>query len=499
MTIKTSIVALALGATLTVATPMLAVAQEDILRVGQSVDLTSFDPTQLRIGSYTSTFLLYNSLGRLMPDGSFQLELAESLDWSEDGKTLTIQLRDGVTFHDGRPMTAADVVFSLEYAATPEVGANVLPLARLIASVEAPDDRQVVLTVNGSQAAILDLLDLVFIIDSANPDAIATSGNGTGPYRLENHEPGRMTRFVRNENYWGEAPDADGVDIRIVPDAQTAVAQLQSGALDFLPVASRETIDQLANVNGVVTGIAAPEGRVLDLLMNVKDGPTANPHLRQAINLAIDRIRIASDVIGEGGVLKCLPWAEREIDRVAGYEDACRYDLEAARALVEEHGLAGTEVEFMTFAPAVPELGGMAQIVQYSLGEIGIPTRIVDLSEAAATQRYRDSDFELESHTFARGGRSAEAMLLTIVPFRPANNFSGIASEQYATDVGIVTGNAAPDEVADAWTRINDFMLSEAWILPVVSLPIRWASSERVENVSFNLDGMPILATATLK
>ncbi|MFC3706237.1 ABC transporter substrate-binding protein [Devosia honganensis] len=484
----------ALGA----ATP--ALAQDAVIRVGQTTDLTSFDPTELRIGSYVSTFLLYNSLLRIGSDGQAKPELATDWSWSEDGRQLTVKLREDVRFHDGRPMTSADVAFSFQYAKTPEVGANVLPLARLIESIETPDDHTVLFTVTGSQEAIIDLLDLIFVIDATQPDSIKTAGNGTGPYRLDGHEPGQSTRFARNADYWGEAPEAERIEIRIVPDAQSAVAQLKSGAIDFLPVASREAIDQVAGDSKLRAGIAAPEGRVLDMLINVKAGAMATPELRQAINLALDRSRIAADVIGEGAVLKCLPWTERATAQLANYEQACRYDLEAARKLVEEAGLSGTNIELLSFAQAVPELGGMAQIVQYSLSQIGLNANIVDLSEAAVTQRYRAGEFELEAHTYARGGRSPETLLLTAVPFRPIDNPSGFDSEQYAADVATVTGvRTSEDNSAAAWTRINDFLLSEAWILPVASLPIRWVSSNRIDNVTFNLDGMPILATATFE
>lgn len=477
-----------------------ALAQDAVIRVGQTTDLTSFDPTELRIGSYVSTFLLYNSLLRIGSDGQPKPELGTDWSWSEDGRQLTVTLRDDVRFHDGRPMTSADVAFSFEYAKTPEVGANVLPLARLVESIATPDDHTVVFTVTGSQDAIIDLLDLVFVIDSAQPDRIKIGGNGTGPYRLDAHEPGQSTRFVRNEDYWGDAPEAERIEIRIVPDAQSAVAQLKSGAIDFIPVASREAIDQAARDPNLKIGIAAAEGRVLDMLINVKAERMAKPELRQAINLALDRSRIAIDVVGEGAVLKCLPWTERATALVAGYEQACRYDLDAARTLVEEAGLTGTTIELLSFAQAVPELGGMAQIVQYSLSQIGLNANIVDLSEAAVTQRYRAGEFELEAHTFARGGRSPETLLLSSVPFRPVDNPSGFDSEQYAADVAIVTGvRGSEEEASAAWRRINDFLLSEAWILPVASLPVRWASSDRIDNVTFNLDGMPILATATFE
>lgn len=470
-------------------------ASKPVLVVGQNADLASLDPTELRIGTYVSTHLLYNSLIRLGPDGKPQPELAQSWSRSDDGRTLTLKLAKNVKFHDGRAMTSKDVAFSLTYAKTPAVGANILPLAQMIEAIETPDDDTIVLRLNGASDAVFDLLDLAFIIDSQNPRRIKTSGNGTGPFKLSSYEPGQQAVFVRNEAYWRAKPEIQKVELKIIPDPQSAIAQLQAGTIDFLPVLSREAVDQLAQTS-FKTGTASAEGRVLDIGINIKTPPFDKPEVRQAISYAIDRARIAKDVVGPSAVVKCLPWAERNTREAAGMDKSCKYDLKAAKALIEQAGATGVDVELLAYSQAEPALGNLAQILQNSLKEIGVNASISEMSEAAFVARFRKSNFQFTTHVYVRSGRSPSAILLTAVPFRSKGNVAGVESKQYQDDVAIVTTQPAGPATDAAWKRINGFLLKENWVLPISTLPVQWASAPTLTGVTFNMDGMPIFEGA---
>ncbi|MCA0423198.1 MAG: ABC transporter substrate-binding protein [Proteobacteria bacterium] len=476
-----------------------ALAQgKSTLSIGQNADLTSFDPTELRAGTYVSTHLLYNSLIRLDAEGKPQPELAQSWTRSEDGKTLTLKLQPNVKFHDGRPMTSKDVAFSFDYAKTPAVGANILPLAQMISKIDTPDDQTVVMTLVSASDAIYDLLDLAFIVDSKHPKTIKTSGMGTGPFKLTDYEPGQQITFVRNENYWRQKPAISRVTIKIIPDLQSSVAQLRAGTIDFLPLVSREALEQLSGT-GLKTGVAAAEGRVLDIGINTKAKVFDNPDVRRAVNLAIDRARIAHDVVGGNSVPKCLPWPVRSKREATGMENSCKYDLAAAKALIEKAGATGAQVELLSYSQAEPALGAMAQILQDSLKQIGLTATISEMSEAAFVARFRKSNFQFTTHFYVRAGRSPSAVLLTAVPFRSKGNVSGIDSKQYQDDVALVTSAKPGADTDAAFKRINTFLLDQAWVLPVATLPVQWASTPKLEGVTFNLDGMPIFEKASVR
>ncbi len=474
--------------------PVLAAERENLI-IGQSADITSFDPTELRMGTYVLTHLLYNSLIRLDANGRPQPELAQSWSRSDEGKTLTLKLVTGVTFHDGRPLTSRDVAFSLNYARDPANGANILPLAKTLQAIETPDDQTVVLRLNGASDAIFDLLDLAFIIDGSQPKKIKTAGNGTGPYKLSRYEPGQEAVFVRNENYWAARPALKKITIKIIPDQQSGVMQLRAGTVDFLPSLDREAAEQLASA-GFATGVATGEGRVLDITLNTVSPPLNKPEVRRAIGLALDRARIAHDIAGPAAQVKCLPWPGFSQRESAGHEHDCAYDLAKAKQLIEQAGATGAPVSIMSRSQSEPQIGAMAQVLQSALQQIGLQASIVELSEAAYISRFRKGDFQLAAHVYGRAGRGPSAILLSAVIFRATDNLAGINSRQYRDDVALVTSQPAGPATDRAWQSIDQFMLDENWVLPVATLPVLWASAQGLSGVGFNLDGMPILDQA---
>lgn len=323
-----------LAAALLTATHALPAFAAGNLRVGLQTDIASFDPTRLNNGTAVTNGLLFDSLIKLDNDRKPAPALAEKWEFSDDGRILTLHLRKGVVFHDGRPFTSKDVKFSFDYASTPKVGANILPFTKLVEKFETPDDHTVVLHVNASENVILDLLDLLFVVDSSRPDEIHTSGSGTGPFRLESYEPGQKAIFIRNETYWGPTPSLDRVEVTILPDSQAAVAQLRAGTIDFLPTV---TVDNLAQISKLdfKTGIASRDSYVYDIGVQVQKPPFDKAEVREAVSLAIDRNRIAKELGGESSVAKCLPWPSRNGQTEA---ELCPYDPAKARELIEKAG-----------------------------------------------------------------------------------------------------------------------------------------------------------------
>ncbi|MCL2893714.1 ABC transporter substrate-binding protein [Brenneria tiliae] len=477
--------------------PSALAAPKDTLVVGQSADITSFDPTELRMGTYVLTHLLYNSLIRIDQNGKPQPELAKSWTRSEDGKSLTLNLVDGVRFHNGKRLTAKDVAFSINYAKDPANGANILPLARLVERIETPDDLTIVLHLTGGSDAAFDLLDLAFIIDSDAPDKVKTLGNGTGPFKLARYEPGQEAVFVRNDAYWRMPPSLKRVTIRIIPDQQSGIMQLRAGSVDFIPSVDRESAEQL-KAAGLATGTATAEGRVLDLTLNVRKAPFDKPAVRQAINLALDRTRIAHDVGGPSSLIKCLPWPAyaREVNTAPA--EACKQDIEKAKQLIIDSGAQGAHVDIMSRSQSEPQIGAMAQIVQNTLTGIGLNASINEMSEAAYISRFRKGDFQLAAHVFGRAGRGPATIISSAVIFKGTDNLAGITSSQYAQDVSLVTSSPLNPTTLDAFKRINNYLLEENWVLPIATLPVQWAAKPELRDVSFNLDGMPLLERARL-
>ncbi|MBU9833582.1 ABC transporter substrate-binding protein (plasmid) [Rahnella aquatilis] len=472
-------------------------ADRDTLVVGQSADITSFDPTEMRMGTLVLTNLLYNNLIRLDSNGHPQPELASSWQRTGDGKTLTLHLREGIRFHNGKTLTAKDVAFSIDYAKNPGNGANILPLARLVERVETPDMQTVVLHLNGGSDSIFDLLDLLFIVDSDAADQIKTSGNGTGPFKLARYEPGQEAVFVRNDNYWRTPASLRRVIIRIIPDQQAQILQLRTGSLDFIPSVDQQNVGEL-KAAGLSVDTASAESRVLDLTLNNRTAPLNNSSVRRAIRLALDRTRIAKDVAGPTSLVKCLPWPDHvQINRSETVE-ACEHDITLAKKLIADAGAQGAQVNIMSRSQSEPQIGAMSQIVQNELTEIGLKPSINEMSEAAYISRFRKGDFQIAAHVFGRASRSPATILSSAVIFKAKDNLAGLISEQYQQDVSQVTTAPLNDDSERALQRINALLLHENWVISVATLPMLWASRQGVTDLRFTSDGLPLLEYARI-
>ena len=199
---------------------------------------------------------------------------AASWEISDDGTVYTFTLADGITFSDGSPLTAADVVFSFNRLAN--LKGNPSFLADGIVSVEAPDDQTVVLTLAQPDPAILaklvfdgfGIVNMDVVMEQGGTDAedaatadtaeewLNQNSAGSGPYVLESWEPGVETVLVRNENYWGEAPAMERVIFRNIPEAATQKIQLEAGDID---IAWDLTADQVAGM-GDTEGVTIYQG-----------------------------------------------------------------------------------------------------------------------------------------------------------------------------------------------------------------------------------------------
>jgi peptide/nickel transport system substrate-binding protein len=165
----------------------------------------------------------YNGLTRIGPDGTAELELAESFE-TDDAQTWTVKLRNGITFHDGKPLTADDVIYSLNRHKDPEVGSKVKSLADQIAEVRKVSDEELTIELaspNADLPIILGTFHFLIVQDGTKDFNTAV---GTGPFTVKEFEPGVRSIAVRNDNYWkADSPYLDEVEFFAIADESARV------------------------------------------------------------------------------------------------------------------------------------------------------------------------------------------------------------------------------------------------------------------------------------
>lgn len=281
---------------------------EKILRVAYNDDVATFDPDDaIILFGLDVSRVLYEGLVQYRP-GTTEITgwLADSWTISPDGLTYSFTLHDDVTFHDGRKMTAADVLAYFQRRKVPS-----FPLSYFLDNVEsmaAPDPRTFVITLKSPEPAFLDRLASPWapkvvgpaaLVDHADGDLgvswLNDHADGTGPFKLVEFERGQRYVLARNTDYWGPRPYFDKIEILIVPTINQQMLMLERGELDIIE--HGYPFDQLGRLP---PGLKVDAHDALGLEMAYFNSTKAlkDPNIRKAVLTAINPMRWIDDVFG---------------------------------------------------------------------------------------------------------------------------------------------------------------------------------------------------------
>ena len=317
---------------------------------------------------------IYDTLLYYSPDGTKDPEprIAESYEISDDGLDYTFHLRDDVTFHDGTPVTADDVVFSIElYKASEYQGSQI----SMLSSVEATDEHTVVCHLDAPYSPFLQGICSPMIASKAyyesSEDDFVNNPIGTGPYKFVSRAKGSNIKLEANEDYYRGAPEIKEVTFEVIPDSSTKAIALQTGEVNFAEIDSA-TKPQL-EANPAITIAEVPTSAFSYIAMNTEKEPFNDVKVRQAINYAIDRDNLVAVCYdGEAEVNSNICAKER-----FGYSDdqfQYAYDPEKAKELLAE---AGIETPYDLGEILVAEkYSNLATVIQNDLKAVGLDVTI---------------------------------------------------------------------------------------------------------------------------
>ncbi len=374
-------------------------------------------------------------------------DLSDEWSVSDDQLTWTFNLRDGVTWHDGTPLTSADVAFSIETCLNADAGgcdkAGQLDrdhrrprvcrrkTATTISGLDASDPAVIKITTTVPNAPLLDTLAETWILQKSSLGAIpvdqigesdywTTQAIGTGPFKFSSYEAGQFMELARFDDYFRGAPLLEKLIRRSFQDPATALLAFDKGEIDFAYVTADEVEREEANENAVV--IPGPSQVDNTITMNPAKNPAfGNPKFRQAIMLAINRESIIENLYkGAAKPVSCLYGNPNALSRPISspYE----YDPEKAKALLAEAGIdpasLGTIV-MDTYYNDQLSLDVMTAF-QQDLAAVGINIEIQQMDGPSWTKRYYDDGASpkcrLSAVRTAPDGRTAHTS--TITPLR---------------------------------------------------------------------------------
>ena len=309
----------------------------------------TLDPAKASLSTdYVRCCALYNRLSFLDASGTPQMELAESIE-SKDAKTWTVKLRSGVTFHDGKALTADDVVYSLKRHLDPAVGSKVAKIAAQMTGFKALDKSTVEITLASANADLPTILAMHHFMIVADGATDFSKGNGTGAFKLETFEPGVRSIMSKNSNYWKSGgPHVDSFEFFAISDDNARVNALLSGDIQLAaainPRALRMRLDQ------------AP-GNKADFIAGMKSIVNREQIVKAAL-------RGLGEVGNDQPVPPMSPYHNPDLKPKA-------FDPEKAKFHFEKAGLLGQSIPVIT-SDAANSAIDMAMIIQASAAEIGL-------------------------------------------------------------------------------------------------------------------------------
>jgi peptide/nickel transport system substrate-binding protein len=309
----------------------------DTLRIAVRADVTGFFPGPPLVNeafTLQANRSVYESLVRFDRDLRLRPGLAER--WSNpDERSYRFVIRSGVRFSDGRPLTAADVVASLEANRKGWVTRDYL---QAVESVRALGEREVEIRTRVPYLALLTRLPWGPVLPREAVEHGLSPAPGTGPYRVERWDPGRGYVFVRNPHHDRGAPFFERVVHTVVPDDAERMALVERGEADAADHVPLDAIERLSS-NPSVQVVSGAGLRVLFLGLRVDRRPFSDPRVREAIDLALDRTELARRALAG----RAEPAAELVTGSIVGFDPGLRLprpDPRRARALLAAAGLA---------------------------------------------------------------------------------------------------------------------------------------------------------------
>ena len=336
---------------------------------GMTQDLASLDPhVDTDAGTRDVVFNLYEGLVKPTSDGGFISAVASDYTISDDAKTYTFTLRDGITFHDGTPVTIEDVKYSIDRYA--EIQGESSAFSSLVDSVEVQDDKTLVVNLKESYSEFLPMMTIA-IIPQSNEDP---AGNpiGTGPFKYVSYTPGQNMELEKYDGYWQEGvPSLDSVEFKFIADVDTAFVELQAGTIDilkYLTAAQAETLgDEDYNI------VQGSMNLVHAMYLNSAYEPLSKTEVRQALCYAVDRDAINNFIFGGKSHLigsHMIPAMSKYYEPEA--ETVYSYDPEKAKELLADAGYAdGFDLE-ITVPSSYSQHVDSAQIIADELSQVGI-------------------------------------------------------------------------------------------------------------------------------
>ncbi|HLT59413.1 MAG: ABC transporter substrate-binding protein [Limnochordales bacterium] len=448
---------------------------------------------------------LYSALIWLDETGRPQPELAESWEISADGRTYTFHLRRDARWHDGRPVTSADVKYTMENLLGPYHGRFRNAYDQL-EGIDTPDDHTVVLRLREPYAPLMTLLTVFDApilpkhiyegTDPLNNPANFNNPIGSGPFVFREWVRGDRVVLERNPDYFDEPAYLDRLIYRIIPDDLSRSVALEVGEVDvvwglYLPASDLPRM--MANPDlDVWQGVRIPS--LYFVFVNTEAGPLADPKVRQALMHAIDREQVVEQAFMGLGNIDVGPfgagffWA---YDEASDFSKLYPYDPEKARQLLAEAGVGNLTLRFV-FDSARGPFRTAGEIIRDNLRQVGLDLQLVPLERSVMVEEvYTRRAFDLSMQSFTSAGDPIlgyHRIYMSAAPGTPFVNATGYSNPQVDALLQEATRVADLDQRAELYRQAAAILAQDLPVLVLFDELATEVSDKRLRGMREALD-----------
>lgn len=456
---------------------------KDVLTIDLVNEPSSLDPhMQWNPDSYFVYRNIFDNLLTRDNEGQIVPQIATEWKYLSDTE-IEFTIRDGVTFHDGKPLTADDVVYSVKRIIDPDFGSPQLSQFNSITDARKTAPNKVVLNTEGAYPALaaqLVKLSIVprHVVEAVGKEAFNLSPVGSGPYKFSDWNRGVSVKLEANPDYWGDKGYFKQAVFRAVPDAATRMANLQAKTADLIVTINSDMAAQLEGRSDVKPLSVLTE-RVAYFSLNAQKPPMNDPNLRQAVALAMDKEGITEGILGGYDEPAGQFMSPAHFGWVEGLE-AVSYNPDKARELVDAAGeVAKTPFPILT-SPVYDQR--VVQAIQQMLTDVGFEASIEMTDMATWLKEMQSGPDGIPVSAFSRWScacQDADGIL-----FPTLHNSSGWASAgDTALDAALEAGRNTLDEGErlKQYTEVQNILKEKNYLVPLYQAAIIYGAASPLE------------------
>lgn len=369
--------------------------------------IPNLDPAKVNLGIVAGEIIsnLFSSLVQFDAELGLVPDLASDWTVSEDGLNYSFTLRDGLTFHNGDPLMAADILYTYERNIDPDFASPHANKLALITAAEAPDELTVTFTLSepfapflavacsrGPGRALAPISRRAF--EELGEEQFDQTPVGCGPFALvpETADLSAGFEMVAFEGWYGGRPLLDKINVTIIAEPSSRISALEAGDVDMLDIVPAIGVEQIAQ-NPDFTLVEMPGTNWIGLAMNYERPPWDATEARMAVAKAINREELVETAFfglaapGIGPIAPAFAWAYVPPDQT---ETPQAFNVEEARALAESAGIVGAQPTIM----GTTDNQRPSEVLRNQLADIGLDVQIEQLQQAAWNERWTAGDFD---------------------------------------------------------------------------------------------------------